>query len=117
MIILGICIHSYTSQSIHKPKRIAAIAIAPRITTTRICKIFLNTLFSLCLVSSTMIIVMHRIEITMADFCEQTTRPYVRDLQVKRMEVGHWMQLEARDDTNRYLSELFDRVLAAKSSL
>lgn len=57
-----------------------------------------------------------RCPITLADFYEQSTRPYVRDLQVKRMDTGHWPQLEAKEETNRYLSEFFDGVLE-KSSL
>ena len=57
-----------------------------------------------------------RSPITMVQIGEKATKLYSKDFEAKRMDTGHWPQLEAKDETNQHLDEFFLRVLT-KSSL
>ena len=39
-------------------------------------------------------------------------KPYIDDLRLKILDSAHWVQLQKRDEVNRYLEEFFDEVLA-----
>ena len=55
--------------------------------------------------------------ITIPDVAEQGTRKYAgREFTVKRMDAGHWVQLERRDEINKVLSEFFGEILSSGGS-
>lgn len=42
---------------------------------------------------------------------EKQMRPFVKNIEVKSLDCGHWVQLEATDAVNHLLQEFFDRLL------
>ena len=45
---------------------------------------------------------------------EAATRPFVKNLQVKQIDTGHWLQLEKPDEVNQMLKDFFEGLKAAK---
>ena len=53
--------------------------------------------------------------ITQADTAEKGTAAYAPDLHTKRVNAGHWVQLEKRDETNKLLEEFFEEKVLPSS--
>ncbi|KAI9789186.1 MAG: hypothetical protein M1816_006320 [Peltula sp. TS41687] len=45
--------------------------------------------------------------VSLAEPTENQTRAYTTDLRIKRLDAGHWLPLEARDEVNRELENFF----------
>ena len=48
------------------------------------------------------------------DLAEAGTRPFVKNLQVKQVDTGHWLQLEKPDEVNQILKDFFEGLKIAK---
>lgn len=48
------------------------------------------------------------------DMAEAGTRPFVKNLQVKQIDTGHWLQLENPDEVNQILKKFFEGLKVAK---
>ena len=49
--------------------------------------------------------------IVLSSVAEQTMRPYASNLTVQEVKAGHWVQLQAKDQTNKALEDFFKKVL------
>ena len=50
------------------------------------------------------------------EMAEAGTRPLVKNLQVKQIDTGHWLQLEKPDEVNQILKTFFEGLKAAEGS-
>jgi pimeloyl-ACP methyl ester carboxylesterase len=45
-----------------------------------------------------------------AEMMEKGIRQFADDMRVKKLDTGHWVQLEARDEVNKILEEFFSEL-------
>ena len=48
------------------------------------------------------------------EMAEAGTRPFIKDLQVKQVGTGHWLQLEKPNEVNEILKNFFEGLKATK---
>ncbi|KAL8793176.1 MAG: hypothetical protein Q9195_004206 [Heterodermia aff. obscurata] len=62
----------------------------------------------------TLLVTCSKDPVGVAGIAEARTRPFVKNLQVKQVDTGHWLQLEKPDEVNQILKDFFEGLKAAK---